>query len=156
MLGIVSCRRGKVSGRVTQGSVQIELIFRLLLKITVDWPFHANYDCLQPARVPGKNNSCFYFVGLGLCESLGFLFCVFFAFLFVCGFHLFLARTGKKSFQDAQWLSTVLISFLFFLHLAATARSHPQLPAVLQCRGHARPRRRASTPEPRPRLKQST
>ena len=24
--------------RVTQGSVQIELIFRLLLKITVDWP----------------------------------------------------------------------------------------------------------------------
>jgi len=32
--------------RVTQGSVQIELIFRLLLKITVDWPFHANYECL--------------------------------------------------------------------------------------------------------------
>ena len=27
--------------RITQGSVQIELIFRLLLKITVDWPFHA-------------------------------------------------------------------------------------------------------------------
>ena len=27
--------------RITQGSVQIVLIFRLLLKITVDWPFHA-------------------------------------------------------------------------------------------------------------------
>ena len=27
--------------RTTQGSVQIVLIFRLLLKITVDWPFHA-------------------------------------------------------------------------------------------------------------------
>ena len=36
----------KCKGRVTQGSVQIELIFRLLLKITVDWPFHANYECL--------------------------------------------------------------------------------------------------------------
>ena len=29
------------SDRITQGSVQIVLIFRLLLKITVDWPFHA-------------------------------------------------------------------------------------------------------------------
>ena len=29
------------SNRITQGSVQIVLIFRLLLKITVDWPFHA-------------------------------------------------------------------------------------------------------------------
>ena len=30
-----------VDDRITQGSVQIVLIFRLLLKITVDWPFHA-------------------------------------------------------------------------------------------------------------------
>ena len=43
-------RAGSWVDRVTQGSVQIELIFRLLLKITVDWPFHANYECLQPAR----------------------------------------------------------------------------------------------------------
>ena len=32
---------GSFDGRITQGSVQIVLIFRLLLKITVDWPFHA-------------------------------------------------------------------------------------------------------------------
>ena len=31
----------RVDIRITQGSVQIVLIFRLLLKITVDWPFHA-------------------------------------------------------------------------------------------------------------------
>ena len=30
----------------TQGSVQIELIFRLLLKITVDWPYNAIIKCL--------------------------------------------------------------------------------------------------------------
>ena len=30
----------------TQGSVQIELIFRLLLKITVDWPYNAINKCL--------------------------------------------------------------------------------------------------------------
>ena len=30
--------------RITQGSVQIVLIFRLLLKITVDWPSHAIYQ----------------------------------------------------------------------------------------------------------------
>ena len=30
----------------TQGSVQIELIFRLLLKITVDWPSNAIIQCL--------------------------------------------------------------------------------------------------------------
>ena len=29
-----------------QGSVQIELIFRLLLKITVDWPSNAIIKCL--------------------------------------------------------------------------------------------------------------
>ena len=29
---------GALGGQFTQGSVQIELIFRLLLKITVDWP----------------------------------------------------------------------------------------------------------------------
>ena len=40
--------------RITQGSVQIVLIFRLLLKITVDWPFHANYECLQPARARNR------------------------------------------------------------------------------------------------------
>ena len=33
--------RGRLETRITQGSVQIVLIFRLLLKITVDWPFHA-------------------------------------------------------------------------------------------------------------------
>ena len=38
--------------RITQGSVQIELIFRLLLKITVDWPFHAISKFLKPARAP--------------------------------------------------------------------------------------------------------
>ena len=32
--------------RVPQGSVQIELIFRLLLKITVDWPYNAILKCL--------------------------------------------------------------------------------------------------------------
>ncbi len=32
--------------RITQGSVQIVLIFRLLLKITVDWPSHAISQCL--------------------------------------------------------------------------------------------------------------
>jgi len=32
--------------RTTQGSVQIVLIFRLLLKITVDWPFHAIHEFL--------------------------------------------------------------------------------------------------------------
>ena len=33
--------RLRILDRVTQGSVQIELIFRLLLKITVDWPCYA-------------------------------------------------------------------------------------------------------------------
>ena len=32
----------RLSDSSTQGSVQIELIFRLLLKITVDWPYYAN------------------------------------------------------------------------------------------------------------------
>ena len=34
------------TNRVPQGSVQIELIFRLLLKITVHWPFNAINQCL--------------------------------------------------------------------------------------------------------------
>ena len=38
--------------RITQGSVQIVLIFRLLLKITVDWPFHAISMFLKPAWAP--------------------------------------------------------------------------------------------------------
>ena len=33
-----------------QRSVQIALIFRLLLKITVDWPYNATYMCLEPVR----------------------------------------------------------------------------------------------------------
>ena len=44
--------------------------------------------------------------------------------------------------------------YLFFY--VSDRVGHPQLPAVLQYRGHVRPRRRASTPEPRPWLKQST
>ena len=43
---------GTQVGQFTQGSVQIELIFRLLLKITVDWPFHAISLFLKPARAP--------------------------------------------------------------------------------------------------------
>ena len=35
-----------LSSSSTQGSVQIELIFRLLLKITVDWPYNAIIKCL--------------------------------------------------------------------------------------------------------------
>ena len=41
-----SSKRARRDGRITQGSVQIVLIFRLLLKITVDWPFHAISMCL--------------------------------------------------------------------------------------------------------------
>ena len=36
--------------RVPQGSVQIELIFRLLLKITVDWPYNAINKFFEPER----------------------------------------------------------------------------------------------------------
>ena len=36
----------RIANRVPQGSVQIELIFRLLLKITVDWPYNAINKCL--------------------------------------------------------------------------------------------------------------
>ena len=42
--------------RITQGSVQIELIFRLLLKITVDWPFHAISRFLKPSAAPRSKN----------------------------------------------------------------------------------------------------
>ena len=35
------CKDERSRNRTTQGSVQIELIFRLLLKITVDWPSNA-------------------------------------------------------------------------------------------------------------------
>ena len=45
---------GALDGQFTQGSVQIELIFRLLLKITVDWPFHAISLFLKPARAPSN------------------------------------------------------------------------------------------------------
>ena len=47
-------RRSCPKTRTTQGSVQIVLIFRLLLKITVDWPFHAISSFLKPARAPPK------------------------------------------------------------------------------------------------------
>ena len=36
----------RLSNRVPQRSVQIVLIFRLLLKITVDWPYNAINKCL--------------------------------------------------------------------------------------------------------------
>ena len=42
--------------RVPQGSLQIELIFRLLLKITVDWPYNAINKFLEPERAHIKNN----------------------------------------------------------------------------------------------------
>ena len=40
----------RYTNRVPQGSVQIELIFRLLLKITVDWPYNAINKFLEPER----------------------------------------------------------------------------------------------------------
>ena len=36
----------RLVNRVPQRSVQIVLIFRLLLKITVDWPYNAINKCL--------------------------------------------------------------------------------------------------------------
>ena len=38
---LLNVENRRSANRITQGSVQIVLIFRLLLKITVDWPFHA-------------------------------------------------------------------------------------------------------------------
>ena len=38
---LLNVENRRSDNRITQGSVQIVLIFRLLLKITVDWPFHA-------------------------------------------------------------------------------------------------------------------
>jgi len=50
----VSRDRLRYSNRVPQGSVQIELIFRLLLKITVDWPYNAINKCLERASAHMK------------------------------------------------------------------------------------------------------
>ena len=41
-------------GRITQRSVQNVLIFRLLLKITVDWPLNAIFYFVEPERAPTK------------------------------------------------------------------------------------------------------
>ena len=45
------------TNRVPQGSVQIELIFRLLLKITVDWPYNAINKFLEPERAHIKDKT---------------------------------------------------------------------------------------------------
>ena len=66
-------------------------------------------------------------------------------------------------FISFDYILLFIYIYIFFLNCLVCVggggplgRGHPQLPAVLQCRGHVRPRRRASAPEPRPRLKQST
>ena len=57
-----------------------------------------------------------------------------------------------KSRKNKKVKSCIL--FLFFQ--TWSVRRHPQRPEVLQYQGHVQPRRQASLPEPRPRLKQIT
>ena len=47
-------------------------------------------------------------------------------------------------------------SFFACVFVNGSDRSHPQLPEILQYRGHVWPGWRASAPNPRPRLKQFT